>query len=168
MTSLILFRHAKAAQPLPDQQDFDRALTERGQNDAAAMGRLLSGHAVDLALVSPACRTRETWDIAASAIAAAPRPTLEPALYLCGAATLIARLRQVPAAVRNVISVGHNPCTQEVAFWLARNSDKHQAQEIRDNFPTAAMAIFDIEGGWDRLAPEHAVLRRFVTPKTLG
>jgi len=168
MPSLILFRHAKAAQPLPDQQDFDRPLAERGQNDAAAMGRLLAGRIYDLAMVSPACRTRETWDIAAQSIDAAPAPSMEPDLYLCSAAKLIMRLRQVPATARNVISIGHNPCTQEVAFWLARNSDKRRADEIRDGFPTAAMAIFDIDGGWDKLAPEHAVLKRFVTPKTLG
>jgi phosphohistidine phosphatase len=168
MPSLILFRHAKAAQPLPDQRDFDRALTERGQDDAAAMGRLLADRPCDLALVSPACRTRETWDIAARAIAAAPAPLLEPALYLCAAAKLIARLRQVPPTVPSVISVGHNPCTQELAAWLARASAPRLADDIRDNFPTAAMAIFDIDGGWDRLAPEHAVLRRFVTPKMLG
>jgi phosphohistidine phosphatase len=168
MPALFLFRHAKAAQPLAGQRDFDRPLTGRGRNDAAAIGKILAGQGIDLALVSAACRTRETWEIAGRDLVPPPSVSVEPELYLCSSAKLVTRLRKLPANIQNIIAVGHNPCTQEVALWLARNSDKHVAAQIRDNFPTAALAIFDLDGaGWDRLGPEHATLRRFVTPKTL-
>ncbi|HAC00912.1 MAG TPA: histidine phosphatase, partial [Brevundimonas sp.] len=44
--------------------DVDRALSERGLRDAAAMGRALAerGLKPDMALVSGARRTRQTWD----------------------------------------------------------------------------------------------------------
>ncbi len=168
MPALFLFRHAKAAHPLSGQDDFDRPLTERGRNDAAAIGKILRNLGIDLALVSAACRTRETWDIAGAAIAPSPDVAIERELYLCSSAKLILRLRSLPAETQSVIAVGHNPCTQEVALWLARHSDAQRAAEIRDNFPTAALAIFDIEGGWGQLAPDRARLKRFVTPKTIG
>jgi len=168
MPALFLFRHAKAAQPLPGQRDFDRPLTERGRNDAASIGKILAGQGIDLALVSAACRTRETWEIASHEIARPPSVSIEPELYLCNSAKLVTRLRQLPANIQNIVAVGHNPCTQEVALWLARNSDKRLAAEIRDNFPTAALAIFDLDGeGWADLAPDRVRLRRFVTPKTI-
>ena len=169
MPTLFLFRHAKAAQPLPGQPDFDRSLTERGRNDAATMGKLLTDQAIELALVSASCRTRETWDIASAEIASPPSVSIERDLYLCSSVRLMARLRQVPNTIKAIIAVGHNPCTQEVAFWLASQAAPRQAEQIRDNFPTAALAIFDLDGAdWDRLGPEHVRLRRFVTPRLLS
>jgi phosphohistidine phosphatase len=164
MAVLSLLRHAKAAQPLPGQQDFDRPLTERGRGDAAWAGRILVGYKPDLALVSAAQRTRETWDIAGQGMS--PALALEQNLYLCSPAQLLARLQAIPANVRSVVAVGHNPCMHEIAVWLARNADEPEVAIMREKFPTAALAIFDLrDGGWSRLSPESIALRRFVTPK---
>jgi phosphohistidine phosphatase len=166
MAVLSLLRHAKAAQPLPSQQDFDRPLTERGRNDAAWAGRILAGFKPGLALVSAAQRTRETWDIASQGISPTPDLALEQPLYLCSPAQLLARLQAVPANVRSVVAVGHNPCMHELAVWLARNAEEAEVATMREKFPTAALAIFDLrDGGWSRLSPESVALRRFATPK---
>jgi phosphohistidine phosphatase len=54
----------------------------------------------------------------------------------------------------------------EIAVWLARNADESEVAIMREKFPTAALAIFDLrDGGWSRLSPESVALRRFVTPK---
>ena len=165
MAVLSLLRHAKAAHPLVGQQDFDRSLTERGRNDAAWVGNILATLAPDLAFVSPARRTRETWEIAGRGIAPAPDLMLEENLYLCNPPQLIARLRQIPANTSSVIVVGHNPCMQEVALWLGRRSKGPALAGVREKFPAAALAIFDLpDSTWGQLAPEQAVLRRFVTP----
>jgi phosphohistidine phosphatase len=141
MAILSLLRHAKAAQPLPGQQDFDRPLTERGRNDAAWAGRILAGFKPDLALVSAAQRTRETWDIASQDTAPAPDLAVELYLFLCSPAQLLARL-------------------------LARNAEEPEVAIMRQKFPTSALAIFDLrDGGWSRLNPESVALRRFATPK---
>ena len=166
MAILSLLRHAKAAQPLPGQQDFDRPLTERGRNDAAWAGRILAGFRPGLALVSAAPRTRETWDIASQGITPAPDLDVELNLYLCSPAQLLARLQAVPANIRSVVAVGHNPCMHELAVWLARNAEEPEAAMMRQKFPTSALAIFDLrDGGWSRLNPESVALRRFATPK---
>jgi phosphohistidine phosphatase len=165
MPVLSLLRHAKAAQPLLGQQDFDRPLTERGRRDAAWAGKILSHTIIDLALVSAACRTRETWEIAAAELAQSLEPTIERELYLCSAAKLIARLRECPQNIENVLVIGHNPCMQEVALWLSGHSSSAGASAVREKFPTCALAIFDVKAGsWDRLSSDQASLRRFLTP----
>src|SRR5580658_6810616 len=82
MRRLILFRHAKAEPRGPGEDDFDRPLNERGREDAAIIGRALAdqGHRPDLALVSPARRTTETWVNARDAFPAAA-VELAPELY---------------------------------------------------------------------------------------
>ena len=62
MHRLILLRHGKAERSAPGG-DIARRLTDRGRNDAALMGRVLAERDLipDVALVSAAARTQETW-----------------------------------------------------------------------------------------------------------
>jgi phosphohistidine phosphatase len=169
MAVLSLLRHAKAVQPLSGQQDFDRPLTERGRRNASWAGKILASLGIEAALVSAACRTLETWEIANQEIVPTPKVSIEKGLYLCSSAKLIARLREIPADARSVVVVGHNPCMQEVAYWLARHSSGADHLAIGEKFPTCALAIFDIEdGAWGRLSPEGVALKRFLTPRGAG
>ncbi len=166
MATLSLLRHAKAAQPLPGQEDFDRPLTERGRDDAAWAGTMLSILPPDYTLVSAARRTRETWEIASLKIAQQPTLAIEEELYLCSPAQLVTRLQRVPADVRSVVAVGHNPCMQEVAAWLTLRSKGPASAAIREKFPTSALAVFELEDGrWGELAPELTKLKRFAAPR---
>jgi phosphohistidine phosphatase len=169
MAVLTLLRHAKAAQAVAGQEDFDRPLTERGRADAAWAGQIIAPFKPDLALVSASKRTGETWEIAGQAMAKAPDLALERGLYLCSPAQLLRRIQAVPATVRSVVAVGHNPCMEEFALWLAAEETGPEAQMMREKFPTAAIAIFDLrDGGWSRLGPESVAFRRFTTPKMDG
>jgi phosphohistidine phosphatase len=60
--TLILLRHAKAADPDDYATDIERPLTARGHRDATAAGEWLRAQdlAPDAVLCSPAVRTRET------------------------------------------------------------------------------------------------------------
>jgi phosphohistidine phosphatase len=166
MAILTLLRHAKAAPPAPGQDDFDRPLTERGREDAAWAGGIIAPFKPDLALISAARRTRETWEIADQALAKAPQTALERDLYLCSPAHLLSRIQSAPATVRSVVAVGHNPCLEELALWLSGDDDTPEARAMQEKFPTAAIAVFDLrDGGWNRLGPESVALRRFTTPK---
>lgn len=166
MATLCLLRHAKAAQPLSGQQDFDRPLTERGRSDASWAGDILATLNLDLALVSAAQRTRETWEIASRRLPVQPAVALEENLYLCSPAQLIARIQTVPTTAHSVIAVGHNPCMQEVAMWLTRHSKGPASMAVREKFPTSALAIFNFpDGDWSRLEPELVTLKRFGAPR---
>jgi phosphohistidine phosphatase len=65
MQRLILMRHAEAEPAAGSGRDRDRVLSGRGRKDSAAMARALAGRGMrpDLALVSPAARTRQTWEL---------------------------------------------------------------------------------------------------------
>jgi phosphohistidine phosphatase len=168
MPFLTLLRHAKAAVQLPGQEDFDRPLTERGRADAARMGRLLAELSLDTALVSPAARTTETWNLASADFTTPLQPAVEQSLYLCRAAHLIERLRTVTPDIQSVVVVGHNPCMQEVALWLAGKTKAPGAGQMHEKFPTCAFATFElIAGGWSDLAPKTVSFVRFVTPRML-
>ena len=83
MDRLILFRHAKAERDSESGDDFDRPLAPRGRSEAKAMGEQLAalGFRPDLVLISPALRTRETWELAAEALPPGVETCLEPRLY---------------------------------------------------------------------------------------
>ena len=69
MDRLILMRHGKAERDSKSGEDFDRKLTDRGVRESAAMAANLAdlGLVPDIALVSAAQRTRETWAAAQGA-----------------------------------------------------------------------------------------------------
>ncbi|TIW68267.1 MAG: histidine phosphatase family protein, partial [Mesorhizobium sp.] len=65
---LLVLRHAKSSWDDAKLADFDRPLSSRGLKTAPLMGRELSrrGWLPDLALVSAALRTRDTWRLVAA------------------------------------------------------------------------------------------------------
>ncbi|TGS55576.1 histidine phosphatase family protein, partial [Mesorhizobium sp. M1D.F.Ca.ET.183.01.1.1] len=62
MKQLLVLRHAKSSWDDPKLDDFDRPLGPRGLKTAPLMGREMArrGWLPELALVSPALRTRDT------------------------------------------------------------------------------------------------------------
>ena len=78
---LMLLRHAKAEKAEGAMRDRDRRLNERGRSDASLIGAYLAHHELvpDLAVVSAAQRTRESWECAAAALPAPVMPMLATA-----------------------------------------------------------------------------------------
>src|SRR5579863_1617512 len=119
MRRLILFRHAKAEPRSGAGDDFDRALTPRGCEDAALVGAALAseGLAPDFALISPARRAAETWVCAREAFPGI-RTELDRSLYNAGADEIRALIDKVADRCDTLIVVGHNPGLQELAADL--------------------------------------------------
>jgi phosphohistidine phosphatase len=80
---LLIFRHAKAEKGAAGLRDRARELAPRGHKDARRMGAYMAHHSLipDHALVSPARRTRETWERLAAELPAAISVTYEDRLY---------------------------------------------------------------------------------------
>jgi phosphohistidine phosphatase len=158
MLQLILLRHAKAAPATDADDDHTRALAPEGREAAPRMAAALAaaGAAPDVALISDAQRTRETWELAAPSFPKAKISFLK-SLYLCPAETLM--LEAEKAGANSIILVGHNPGMHELASRLAyRNTDLDQ--KLRARFSPASGAIFerkDAKSSWRLIA--------FVTPK---
>jgi phosphohistidine phosphatase len=138
MHRLILLRHGKAESVSATGDDFDRGLTDRGRRDCALIGRLLAeaGVVPDLALVSAARRTQETWEAVSPAFPAA-RCEVVRGLYLAGSEQISAAVDAVGEGL-SVIVIGHNPGLHEFALALAADGP---AGGLR-SFPTAAAAVF--------------------------
>jgi len=174
---LVLLRHAKSA--WPDVPDHDRPLAPRGQRDAPVMGRWLrtAGHVPDQVLCSTARRARQTWQLAQARLGATPPVSLDEGVYQGSAAQLLDLVRRVSPAVGTLLLVGHDPAIGELALTLAATTPAFHLSDaappgpldrMRAKFPTAAIAVLEFTGTWDRLGPATARLTSFVTPRELA
>ncbi len=164
----MLLRHAKS--DWPDVPDRDRPLAKRGRRDAPAIGRWLhdQGYLPDAVVCSTARRARQTWKLVAPELGGSPSVTFEPRAYAASALTLLYLVRELPAACRAALLIGHNPGIAELANSLAEAPDGDGHGALR--FPTAAVAVFEIPVGWadvDPLTPGQARLLAYTTPADL-
>jgi phosphohistidine phosphatase len=149
--TLILLRHAKSDWS-GSVADVDRPLAQRGRAQAPLAGRWLAGHAdpIDLAIVSPAHRARETWELASAELTPAPSARYDDRVYAASADTLLDILHEVTDDVRSVILVGHNPGMEQLASLLA-------GEDVI--LRTSGVAEFTVEVPWSSLDAATAVLR---------
>lgn len=168
---LLLLRHAKSSWDDPALADFDRPLAGRGLKAAALVGRALAkrGWLPDLALVSPALRTRDTWRLVSADWKARVPTEFVLALYEASAADILAKLRQADAAAGTLLVVGHHPGLEEFARRLAGvGSDAAALRTLEEKFPTAALARFAVDGDWAGLAFGAARLTHCLRAKEMG
>jgi phosphohistidine phosphatase len=168
MRQLLVLRHAKSSWDDPTLADFDRPLGPRGLKTAPLMGRELArrGWLPDLALVSPALRTRDTWRLVSTELPGHVRSEFAETLYEAAAAVILARVRQANAT--SLMVVGHNPGLQHFALRLAgAGSDVGVFKKIEAKFPTGALARFTVEEDWADLDFGGASLTHCLRPKDL-
>ncbi|MCX4785132.1 MULTISPECIES: SixA phosphatase family protein [unclassified Streptomyces] len=163
---LIVLRHAKSAWP-EGVPDHERPLAGRGRRDAPAAGRwLYEAQCVpDLVICSTARRTRQTWDLVAAELGAAPEVVFEPRVYEASASALVSVVRDVPERRRTVLLIGHQPGVQDMVLSLAGDGDDEALTRARVKYPTAAVAVLMLPGTWARLAPGTATLTDFAVPR---
>lgn len=157
--TLILIRHAKTGDA---PRDIERALTDRGHADAAAIGRALAsaGFTPDRIVVSPARRAQQTWADAQEELDPAPRVVVEDErIYDNDENLLLDIVRETPDDVTTLVLVGHNPSFGGLALLLGSREAR------RAGFPTAACAAFVIDGSWADAAPEIATPHWFAVPR---
>jgi len=162
MRRLILLRHAKAEPRGAGQDDFDRPLSPRGREDAAIVGRALAeeGYRPDLALVSPARRTTDTWVSAREAFPAA-KAELDPSLYDAAPEVICGAIDAAADRCETLIVVGHNPGLHEVAVGLLIEASASAAEiePVAARFPTATAAVYAIDAA-GRASLESLMLAR--------
>jgi phosphohistidine phosphatase len=164
---LLLLRHAKSSWDDPSLADHDRPLGKRGRKAAAAMrvAILSRGLAPDLALVSTARRTRDTF-AALEPLPRSSRVMFLDALYHASPAAMLELLHEVEMSRRCVLLVGHNPGLMELATLLAGDEGVF-AQRLASGFPTGAMALFEVQDPWSKFSAGSAKLIDFVVPREL-
>ena len=167
---LLLMRHAKSAWP-DDVPDHERPLALRGRKAAPAIAAYLPQHQLlpELALVSTAERTRETWLLMREALPAEIETRYLDELYEASCERLLDTLQALDADAATVMLIGHNPGLQELALRLTGSSHATERAAMALKFPTAGLAVIDFEiGAWEAIVPGAGRLRHFVTPRSLG
>lgn len=162
MPRLYLLRHAKAEPANAGGSDRDRDLAERGIGDAEAVGAALAayGERIALVLCSPSARTLQTLDGVRPALDGATEIRTVPALYT--QEDYLDILRREGGDAASILVVGHNPAVRNAALTLAGTASPVR---IGESFPTAALAVFDVDGDWAGLRPGAAKLVEFRLPR---
>ncbi len=170
MRHLMLLRHGKTERAAPGGRDRDRRLTKRGRADAPLIGAYMARHGLvpDLALVSPARRAVETWELVAACFAKPPKAASEERIYNADAERLIAVLSE-PRGARSLLVVGHNPGIHDLAVGLIASGDAKARERVSEKLPTSGLVVIDLAfDDWSLLHPQAGRLERFVSPRLLG
>jgi phosphohistidine phosphatase len=168
MRQLLLMRHAKAVRE-PGLSDHARSLTERGREDAVRVARFLQDNKLnpDFAIASDAKRTRETLELAAGQFLPAPAMRLDAKLYLAEPYAILKAIRATSATVSKLLVVGHNPGVHELALALTERSQQADVKRLALSFPTAAVAVINLDCEWSAVAELAGRLERLVHAKVL-
>ncbi|GAA0649675.1 SixA phosphatase family protein [Brevundimonas lenta] len=148
MQRLILMRHAEAERASGSGRDRDRNLSARGRADAALMGRALAARGVrpDLALVSPANRTRQTWELVHDALGDVQVREDEP-LYNGSADTLRRHIQAAEDEAGSLLVVAHNPGVHLLAveYLIESAASPSVLDRMSGGFPPGAAALFQVD-----------------------
>jgi phosphohistidine phosphatase len=157
--TLVLLRHSKSDWSVPGP-DIKRPLAPRGRRQAPQPARWLASNlrGLDLAVVSPAVRARETMEIV-SAEVEPKRTVVEDKVYAASAIELLDVIQDLPDDAATVVLVGHNPGMEELAWQLAGGYVPMK---------TSALAAFDVRGAWEELARGTVTLRAAGRPAEDG
>lgn len=134
------------------------------------MGTYMARHALLPAcvLVSPALRTRETWEGLASTFPAAIPVTFEDRLYESVPESILTVVRETDRSAKSLLVVGHNPGLHETARMLIASGDVEAREQLNEGLPTSGLVVIDFAGAdWEKLHPRSGRLDRFVTPRSL-
>lgn len=146
MLTLFLLRHAKAVAH-GRSEDFDRGLADKGVADARRLGAHMARRELlpDLALVSAADRTKQTFELFAESAGADIRSRYETSLYNASDTQLRDVLKIIDNSIQRLMIVGHNPGIMDVAVRLARDGDIEDLARMRSRFPPGTLAVLGFD-----------------------
>jgi len=170
MRRLMLLRHAKTERPVPGEPDRGRKLTERGRADVPVIGAYMARHGLvpALALVSPATRAEQTWDLLAACFAKTPEAVSDERIYNADPERLMGLIAETRGAP-SLLLVGHNPGIHELAVQLIASGDAAARERVTEKLPTSGLVVIDLPfDTWSRLHAHAGRLERFVSPRSLA
>jgi phosphohistidine phosphatase len=149
--TLVLLRHAKSDWS-GMEADIRRPLAARGRRQAPRAGRWLDANVdgIDLAVVSPATRARQTWELVAAELHRPPAIRVDDRVYAASDRELLAVVRELPDDRGTVVLVGHNPGIEGLASALTGEPTA---------MPTSALAVIAWPGSWATAGGQPAMLR---------
>ena len=158
---LVVVRHAKAEQLAAS--DLERPLSSRGVDDGRALGRWLAAEGVhpDVAYVSAALRTRQTWAALAEGAGWDLEAHVDGALYGTDERGVIELVQATPDDAATVVVVGHNPTMAMLVQLLDDGEGEASGAPELGGFPTGTAAVFEVPGEWSGVDTMGCRLRAF-------
>jgi len=124
------------------------------------------GIAPGVVLCSTATRARETLRRVAPALDPDVPVLFERGLYGASAHSLLRRLRTVGDSASAVLLIAHSSGIEDLALLLAGSGER--LVDVRQKFPTGALATLRFDERWRGLTAGAAELVGFVTPRELA
>ena len=127
----------------------------------------------NLALVSPATRTRETLELLAPVLKAEVEAEFISDLYGADAREVLQIVRAASgraddAALKSILVIGHNPGLHELSLQLIGKANAEDREELDENLPTSGLVVLKFAvDDWSDVAVRHGTLERFVSPRRL-
>lgn len=160
MKKLYLIRHAKASWDHPEQNDFDRTLTEQGEIDAHEMAKQLQESKIkpDLILSSSADRALKTAQIFAEELRYPIKNIATDAhIYTGGVEELVKVIKELKAKYDTVFLVGHNPSLTLLSHYLCEG--------LRLNLATCGVLSISYDmTKWDELVETDGQFLAYLHP----
>lgn len=170
MRRLLLLRHAKSDWP-DGYADDVRPLAGRGREDAPEVGKAMAreGLVPDLALVSTAVRTQQTWELVAPQLGTAIPSSDRRDLYAASERTLLEVAAGTPDEIRTLLICAHNPGIERLARSFAKSGDADAIRRVEKKYPTCGLAVIELPiDQWKKISPPAGRLEMFLTPKILS
>jgi phosphohistidine phosphatase len=163
MKRLVLIRHAKAVHWGYDD-DFNRELTERGENDASRVGNRLGtlGLVPDIIISSPASRAFQTAVIFAGQLNFQQNKIEKKHELYHGLTTgeLIDLVHSMPEETNCLFIFGHNPAFEYFAHGLCRS--------FNGVMPTSSAVVIDFKVNlWSEVTARSGHLFGQFNPKEI-
>jgi len=120
---------------------------------------------VDVVVVSPTQRTRETWELINQELGHSGPVVTDPRIYDAWGAHMLDLVRDLPEDASTVMILGHEPGVSELVLSLARPAPADLRDRVATKFPTCAVALLRADRPWSAFAPGCAALETFTTPR---
>ncbi len=167
MKRLLLLRHAQAL-PANGGQDFDRALSPKGLEDAAALGRTLiqRGLLPDYILCSSARRTQQTCK---EALLKTDEHKIHSSftkdIYNASRGALFHLIQSLDHNPETVMLVGHNPAIYELAAMLATSGNDTVLARLGNGYQPASLSVIEAQiDNWAALDPDKCQIVDLLDP----
>lgn len=158
-----MLRHSDAVSH-HDEGDHARELSPQGIESCEAVGNYLQQSTPVPAhvLCSSATRTQQTAQHSLQHAALAPTRDVIQKLYLASPDDIFLQIQAAPDHINSLLVVGHNPGIHAFCLQLYQQGNQHAFKQLQTQFPSPAIAVFDLPiESWGLIAKHSATLVDF-------
>jgi phosphohistidine phosphatase len=171
MKTIYLARHAKSSWDSDATTDYDRPLSQRGENDAIRMGAELAnlGWLPEKISASPAMRAKQTCESLCDQLGISNNSIeWNEDVYAAYTVTLLQIITNQVESVSSVMLVGHNPSMEDLlVHFCGADQLRGSVQDNGKLFTTGNVAKITVDSSWKDLAMGDAKLEVLLRPKAL-